>query len=89
MQRLVEQGALLQVTAHSIFGSNHRRAHCCQKLLSAGLVALVASDAHNAKGRWPSEIITPLRELIGEEAIHQILVKNPLSIIAGEPVKNS
>lgn len=89
MRRLVERGALLQVTAHSIFGSNLRRAQCSQKLLGAGLVALVASDAHNAKGLWPSEIVSPLRELIGEEATHQILVKNPLAIIAGEPVKNS
>jgi protein-tyrosine phosphatase len=87
MRRLVERGALLQVTAQSVFGSNHRRAQCCQKLLGAGLVALVASDAHNAKGLWPSEITTPLRELIGEEATHKILVKTPLSIIAGEPVK--
>ena len=54
MDELLEMGALLQLNADSVMGANGfgvRR--FCHKLLKAGKVHFVASDAHDARHRPP------------------------------------
>jgi protein-tyrosine phosphatase len=83
-QRLVERGALLQVTARSLVGSDRRTKDCCRRLMSAGLVSLVASDAHKASHLWPTEVASVLQEIVGEAATHALLVENPLLVLSGQ-----
>ncbi|MBC7292975.1 MAG: exopolysaccharide biosynthesis protein, partial [Thermoleophilia bacterium] len=54
LRQWVELGCALQVTAHALTGLFGRRAErCARDLLDEGLVAVVASDAHDATERSP------------------------------------
>lgn len=89
MKRAVDRGAVLQITARSLVGPNRPARECSRRLLSAGLVSLVASDAHKAEHLWPPEIAPALLEIAGEAATAQILKENPLAVLAGEPIKRA
>lgn len=54
MRSFVEMGCVLQLTAASVIGEFGGAAlRTCQKLLDEGWVDIVASDAHNLRGRAP------------------------------------
>lgn len=82
----VNQGVLLQVTARSVVGGDRRSKQSCHRLLQAGLVSFVASDAHSSEAIFPSEVWSALSKLVGEDITRQILVDNPKLVIAGKPV---
>lgn len=86
MERAVERGAVLQVTARSLVGSNRPAKECSHRLLRAGLVSLVASDAHKAQHLWPPETVSALREIVGDAAAARILKENPLAVLEGERI---
>lgn len=86
MERALNCGALLQITARSVVGRERPTRKCAHQLLEAGLVSIVASDAHRADHVWPREIVDEFVSLMGEEAAQQILVDNPRRILAGEEV---
>ena len=84
LARLVDDGALVQVTAASIagsYGSTVRR--CAWGMLEQGLVHVVASDAHEAIRRPPV-----MRELLEDAGLGGLLamlcVDGPAAILAGE-----
>lgn len=83
----VERGALLQITAQSLLGGDERRSRqCSHALLQAGLVALVASDAHSLKSVLPTEVAGLVQKVVGHEAAQRILRDNPQHILDGETV---
>lgn len=83
----VERGALLQITARSLMdGAERRSAQCSRALCQAGLVALVASDAHSGASVWPGEVAGVVQKIVGHEAAHRILKGNPQAVLDGEPV---
>lgn len=85
MEQVVAMGALLQVTARSLLGNDNRKAfQTTRKLIDAGLVALVASDVHAAKGVLPCEVVGKLIAAVGETAARTILVENPARVLQGE-----
>jgi protein-tyrosine phosphatase len=86
MKRVVERGALLQVTARSLITPNRLVRQCCHRLLSAGLVSFVASDAHRAEHIWPTEVADALQQAVGDEAASQILQDNPRDALAGKKI---
>jgi len=86
MERAVERGAVLQLTARSVVGPNRPAKECSHRLLAAGLVSLIASDAHKAEHLWPPEVALELKEIIGHEATLRILKDNPLAILSGKPI---
>lgn len=53
--RLADKGALLQLNADSVMGQSGGFwvKRCCRRLLSAGLVSFIASDAHDTLRRPP------------------------------------
>jgi len=54
LTRLIEIGAMAQVTAGSIVGRFGRRVQsACDELFERGLVRFIASDAHSVEGRPP------------------------------------
>jgi protein-tyrosine phosphatase len=89
-QEWVEAGAALQVTAGSLVGDFGQRAYDHAWLLvRTGLVALVATDAHDAAERPPrlSAAIELLSRQVGYEVARTIAVDNPLRVIEGAPLR--
>lgn len=84
LERLVQRGCLVQITAMSLFGgfgaSAQKRA---EDLLTRGLVHLVASDAHSTRRRPP--LLSPARErltdLVGAEAAQRLIRDWPLAVL--------
>lgn len=84
LREMVNRGVLLQITARSFVSSQRQVRACCRQLLEAGLVAVVASDAHVARHIWPREVEQQMIAIIGEGAAQQILVDNPRVILDGD-----
>ena len=89
VERWVELGCLMQVTALSVeggFGDSARRAS--MQLFERGLVHLVASDAHDPDRRHPR--LEPAREklraLFGDEAADILFDETPRAVVYGKPV---
>lgn len=92
LAEFVTQGCLVQITAESLlggFGAVVRQAG--ERFLRAGLVHVVASDAHSARGRAPelrrtAEVLT---SMMGEEKAREVLQSNPADIARGEPLSSA
>lgn len=86
LERLVESGCLVQVTAMSLtgeFGSQARDA--ANRLLEMGCCHLVASDAHS--DGWHAPVLSGardhLRHLMGAEAARLLLEESPRLVLEG------
>ena len=87
--RLVELGCLAQLTAGSLTGGFGRRiARVSRQLVKKGYIHLLASDAHNTRGRPPilSQAVSALSKLVGPEQARAMVTLTPEKIIKGEPV---
>ena len=90
MGRLIQCGALFQITAMSItkqLGGSIERA--ALKMIKKGYVHVVASDAHDAEKRPPilSEAFLKISRRFGEDEARRLFVNNPFRIIHGERVE--
>jgi protein-tyrosine phosphatase len=96
LRRLVELGALVQLTADSLdggFGSRSRATSLA--ILEHGWAHFLASDAHDDIHRVPklSEARTIAAETIGEEAARALVIDNPEAVLSnteiepGEPLR--
>ncbi len=86
LEPLVKQGALTQVTAMSFtggFGPQTRDVAC--ELLRRNLVHVVASDAHNSRGRPPllSDARKRIIDLVGFEKSRELFEVFPRKILEG------
>lgn len=86
---LARRGTVLQLTTGSVaglFGKSVRRT--CETLLRAGVVGLVASDAHSAGSRYTAvpEGLERLRELVGEEGVEQLTQAIPHALLHDLPL---
>ena len=86
VEEWVELGCLVQVTALSVtggFGGSATTA--CNRLLSRGLVHVVASDAHDPVHRNTrlDKARDVVRERYGEEAAGILFTENPRDIVEG------
>lgn len=84
LSKLRDTGALCQITAMSItgaFGKPIRKA--CFAMIKQELVDLVASDAHNARGRPPilSKAYGDVKREFGSDISDRIFFKNPKMIV--------
>lgn len=89
VERMVEGGAALQVTAGSLvgeFGPHPRRV--AWELLEAGLVSLVASDAHREDWRPPGlrEVFQLLESRIGSNRAEALVFGNPACVLQDRPI---
>ena len=92
LEQLVSAGAHLQVTAMSLTGGYGRRIRSrALRILDAGLVHFVASDAHGVKRRPPG--LSAARELIaeriGDEAAWELTTSNPKAVLADQPLSKA
>lgn len=85
-EALVEQGAYGQITTGSVlgvFGSEIRE--FSEELLRKGLVHVLASDAHNVRGRPPrlSEARAACVPLVGAAFAQSMVLDTPRALLAG------
>jgi protein-tyrosine phosphatase len=83
---LVRRGALLQITASSLFGGFGADVRAfSQQLLRNNLVQIIASDAHNCSDRPTllSAAVNIAADLIGVEQAVALVTTNPLAVING------
>jgi protein-tyrosine phosphatase len=84
IEPFVEMGCLLQLTASAVAGHFGKGPHlCARQLLERGLVNVLATDAHNLKGRRP-ELRAGMQaaaEIVGEAAAHEMVHENPRAIL--------
>lgn len=89
IERWVDLGCLVQVTAMSITGGFGNQAKAAAKrLLDRGLVHVVASDAHDPSYR-PARLDQAYAAVVssyGEDAAEVLFIDNPAGIIRGLPV---
>lgn len=86
LRSLVRLGVKTQVTCGSITGHFGEAAEAAAiDWLQAGLVHIVATDAHNQSKRPPRfrNARARVAELLGEEAAQALFVDNPLAVIEG------
>lgn len=87
LEKWVDQGCLVQVTALSVLGGFGKKAGAAaQLLLSRGMVHVIASDAHDPVHRHPrlDEAFAAIAGDYGEETAELLFVSNPGRIIRGE-----
>jgi protein-tyrosine phosphatase len=86
LRQLVEQGALVQLTAASVDGRLGRPTReAAFKLLDAGLAHLLASDAHEPSIRGVG--LSGAAAAVGDQALARWLTEDvPGAVLAGEPV---
>jgi protein-tyrosine phosphatase len=86
LRELVRAGAATQVTAGSFAGSFGRTVRdYAERMLEAGLVHSVASDAHDALRRPPG-LAQPLRAAGLAELVPLLTREAPAAILAGDPL---
>ncbi|MEJ2648489.1 MAG: hypothetical protein P8016_08810 [Sedimentisphaerales bacterium] len=92
LRRWAEKSVSLQITASSLIGKFGRDIERTSwDLFFSGLVALVASDAHDVELRAPCmrKAFDCIKHYVGEECARRVCIENPLRIISGmkiEPV---
>jgi protein-tyrosine phosphatase len=90
LEEWIEAGALGQVTAMSLtgdFGSQVR--DCALTLVRAGLVQVIASDAHSPRRRPPvlSRSREVLVDLLTSDQIEALVRETPQKLLQGQPVE--
>jgi len=84
---LVDQGALVQLTADSVSGGHGSSVQSCSRyLLKQKVVHFLASDAHSTKVRTPSlkPGLKAAAKLIGHEQAAKLVKDNPRCVITGQ-----
>ena len=85
----VAEGACLQITGQSFLGRFGRQSkEYAEKLLKAGLVHFVASDAHGTRDRTPAlrEAYDYIAGKYGRGRAEQLFVSNPRAAVEGRPL---
>lgn len=88
--RLIELGALGQLTGGSLLGHFGSRAQeAAFSMLRDGLAHVLASDAHNTGLRAPrlSRAVEEAAALVGAEAARQMVEGTPRAILQGEEIE--
>lgn len=88
-EELVGRGIYMQVTIGSFSGAFGKRPKkTAEALLERGLVHLLATDAHSAGHRMAAVPagFDRLRELLGEDQLHQLTIEAPANLLNGDRV---
>ena len=88
IERMFQQGVWMQITAGSLTGRfGARPQYWAQKMLSQGMVHILATDAHNLKSRPP--ILSAAYELavkeVGLDEARNLVLERPVSILDDIP----
>lgn len=89
VDRLVERGCLMQLTAASLtgtFGESIQR--LSEVLLKRGVIHFIATDAHGVGRRRPvmQNAFARAAHIVGPEGAQRLCCENPAQVARGEPV---
>ncbi len=89
VKRFVEGGALMQITAASVFGRlGDVVQQSARTMLQQGLVHFIATDAHSFRF-GPGDMrqaVETAADIIGESAAGDLVEANPAAVIEGRPL---
>jgi protein-tyrosine phosphatase len=91
-RKWVAAGAVLQITAGSLVGDfGSRSMTFAWQLVLAGLVGLVATDAHDVRRRPPrlSAALRVLEQRVGRDVTRVLAIDNPLRVIEGQSIERT
>ncbi len=89
VQRYIEAGCLVQVTANALTGFwGPKSKKAAEKLLQKNAIHIIASDAHDLELRPPvlSEARTRIATLAGADVAEALFDHNPAAVVAGQSV---
>ncbi len=89
LAHLVRQGALAQVTAMSVTGDFGRRPQqVSHRMIEAGLVHFIASDAHDTRRRPPGlrRAYLMIEGRWGDELARRLTIDNPRAVVEDRPL---
>lgn len=92
LQRLVAQGAWMQVTAASLTGVFGRRArYWGERFIGEGHTHLLATDAHSTGRRSPrlSEGLEVARRLVGSAEASRLVIEHPAAVLKSLPPQDA
>lgn len=87
IKTLAERGVWMQITSGSLLGKFGRRArYWAERMLSEGLVQIIATDAHDNIKRLPDlfEGRLAAEKLVGAETVEHLVVTHPASILINQ-----
>ena len=88
LRHWLDRGIFVQMNASSLLGTMGSRTQATAvKLLEAGQVHFIGSDAHGVGVRRPDlrEVSAMLGELLGSEGARRLLQDNPAQLLLGQP----
>jgi len=86
IEPFVAMGCYVQITAGAVVGQFGRTLQLrARQLLEFDVLKILASDAHNLTGRRPGLLkgMEAAAQVIGEQAAHDLVYKNPHAILRG------
>ena len=88
MVRIAKAGAWMQLTCGSVTGRFGKRPlYWSERMLDEGLVHILATDAHNMRGRKPQ--MSPARDAVaqrlGEQAAIDMVITRPRAVLENQP----
>ena len=89
LSNLLGKNIYVQITAGSLTGEFGKDAQqCAQHLLRAGVVNVIATDAHSTTHRKPqlSLGVKAAAEIVGQDMAQRMVSRNPAEIITGIPL---
>ena len=89
-ESVVRLGAYGQVTTGSLLGLFGKNTQVfSRELVQKGLIHVVATDAHNVRGRPPvmSEAVREMSSLVGEELASRMVDEFPRALLRGEAIE--
>jgi protein-tyrosine phosphatase len=89
-EAVVRLGAYGQITTGSLLGTFGRKtAEFSRELVRKGLIHVLASDAHNVRGRPPllAEAVERLAGMVGEDLARKMADDVPRALLRGEDVE--
>ena len=87
IKRIANGGAWMQITAGSVTGVFGKRAqYWAERMLSEGMVHVLATDAHNLHRRTPvlSPAVEAVAKRLGDEAAIDMVVTRPQAVLHDE-----
>jgi protein-tyrosine phosphatase len=92
MESLVRAGVWMQITTGSLTGRfGSRPKYWAERMLSSGMVRILATDAHNLTSRPPimSEAFAIAEAELGLDEARNLVLIRPADILDNEPAENS
>jgi len=89
IEPFIEMGCYLQLTASAVTGRFGKKSHKrALQLLGSDAFMILATDAHNLKGRCPElrEGFEAAVELVGREDARKLVVDNPMAVVRSQLV---